>query len=116
MKRMTFLLAAALAAASCAAGRAPTGAPGTNASASSFVIGHLLLPICSQVAIDRAARRPAPMARITVAPPVTMSPPANTPGRLVPCVSPSAAILPHLLRERSGVAWPMMGLGLVPSA
>ena len=27
-----------------------------------------------------AARRPAPMARITVAPPVTMSPPANTPG------------------------------------
>ena len=28
-------------------------------------------------------RRPAPMARITVAPPVTMSPPAKTPGRLV---------------------------------
>jgi hypothetical protein len=27
-----------------------------------------------------AAVRPAPMARITVAPPVTMSPPANTPG------------------------------------
>ena len=38
-----------------------------------------------------AARRPAPMARMTVAPPVTMSPPANTPGRLVAWVTGSAA-------------------------
>jgi len=30
--------------------------------------------------IPWAARRPAPIARITVADPVTMSPPANTPG------------------------------------
>ena len=35
----------------------------------------------------RAALRPAPMARMTVAPPVTMSPPAKTPGMLVICVS-----------------------------
>ena len=31
----------------------------------------------------RAASLPAPIARITVAAPVTASPPANTPGRLV---------------------------------
>ena len=38
----------------------------------------------------RAAARPAPMARITVAAPVTASPPAKTPGREVaPCASAS---------------------------
>ena len=56
--------------------------------------------------MDFAARRPAPMARITVAPPVTMSPPAKTPGRFVACVDSglpsSAAMLPHLLRPRPG--------------
>ena len=40
----------------------------------------------------RAARRPAAIARITVAPPVTMSPPANTPGRLVDWVASSATM------------------------
>ena len=42
--------------------------------------------------IAAAARRPAPMARITVALPVTMSPPANTPLREVCCVVGSASI------------------------
>ena len=36
--------------------------------------------------IDWAARRPAPIARITVALPVTMSPSANTPLRVLRCV------------------------------
>ena len=40
----------------------------------------------------RAARRPAPIARMTVAPPVTMSPPAKTPGMLVVCVTGSATM------------------------
>jgi hypothetical protein len=39
-----------------------------------------------------AALRPAPIARITVAPPDTMSPPANTPGLLVFNRSASATI------------------------
>src|SRR5262249_28035412 len=44
--------------------------------------------------IARAARFPSPRARITVAAPRTMSPPANTPGRLVmPCSS--TIIFPH---------------------
>ena len=37
----------------------------------------------SQRWIELAARLPSPMARITVAAPRTMSPPANTPGMLV---------------------------------
>jgi hypothetical protein len=42
----------------------------------------------SQRLIAAAARLPSPMARITVAAPRTMSPPANTPGMLVmPCSS-----------------------------
>jgi len=36
--------------------------------------------------IDWAARRPAPILRITVALPVTTSAPANTPSRVVRCV------------------------------
>ena len=39
-----------------------------------------------------AARLPAPMARITVALPVTMSPPANTPLREVRWLEASAAM------------------------
>ena len=39
--------------------------------------------------MDSAALRPAPMARITVAPPVTISPPANTPRFEVRVVSGS---------------------------
>ena len=38
----------------------------------------------AQNAAQAAALRPAPMARITVAPPVTMSPPAKTPAPSVP--------------------------------
>src|SRR5512146_2299243 len=47
---------------------------GWNAATSAAVIGHFL-PLDRYVAMDFAARRPAPMARMTVAPPVTMSPP-----------------------------------------
>jgi len=66
--------------------------------------------------MPRAARRPAPSARITVAPPVTMSPPANTPGMLVACDTGSATMLPHLLSFSSGVVWPMIGFACVPIA
>jgi len=52
---------------------APIGSGGTNASASACVIGHLVLSLARYAPIARAARRPAPIARITVAPPVTMS-------------------------------------------
>ena len=41
------------------------------------------------VSIARAARRPAPIAEMTVAPPVTMSPPAKTPAF---CVAPVAVV------------------------
>ena len=41
-----------------------------------------------------AARRPAAMASTTVAGPVSQSPPAKTPGRLVSRVSLSAAMVP----------------------
>ena len=47
-----------------------------------------------------AALRPAPMARMTVAAPVTMSPPANTPSRLVAPVGVSATMQPWLLTSR----------------
>ncbi len=74
-------------------GGGAAGAPGgTNASASACVIGQTALPPASQAPIARAARRPAPMARMTVAAPVTMSPPANTPGTLVACVAGSATM------------------------
>ncbi len=63
-----------------------------------------------------AARRPAPMARMTVAPPVTMSPPANTPGRLVAWVIGSAATYPRVSSPRPAVLRVTIGLGLVPSA
>jgi hypothetical protein len=77
-------------------GRASLGAAGvdggTKASMSACVIGQACLPPCSHAPIAFAARRPAPIARITVAPPVTMSPPANTPGRLVAWVAVSATM------------------------
>ncbi len=70
--------------------------------------------------MDFAARRPAPSARITVAPPVTMSPPAKTPGRFVAWVDSSlpssAAMFPHLLSWRPGVDWVTTGFALVPRA
>ena len=43
-------------------------------------------------AMAAAARRPAPMAEMTVAAPVTMSPPAKTLGRVVSPVAVSATI------------------------
>jgi len=49
-------------------------------------------PDCKYWSIDAAALRPAPMARITVAAPVTMSPPAKTPRFDVFSVSGSAAM------------------------
>ena len=47
-----------------------------QAAEAELVMGQLRLPSASQAPMARAARRPAPMARITVAAPVTMSPPA----------------------------------------
>ena len=53
--------------------------------------------------IAAAARLPAPMARITVAAPVTASPPANTPSlEVMPCSS-SATMQPLRLVSRPGV-------------
>ena len=49
-------------------------------------------PVVRYSWMEAAALRPAPMARITVAPPVTMSPPAKTPGLLVRMVSGSATM------------------------
>ena len=62
----------------------------------------------------RAAFRPAPIASITVAAPVTMSPPANTPAIEVIRLS-SASRYPHLLSSSFDV-WPMIGLAFVPMA
>ena len=50
-----------------------------------------------------AAFLPAPMARITVAAPVTASPPAYTPGMLVAPVSSSAMMLPRCVVANAGV-------------
>ena len=49
-------------------------------------------PVVKYSLIDLAARRPAPIARITVAPPVTMSPPAKMPLHEVLCVTSSATM------------------------
>src|ERR1039458_7661361 len=66
--------------------------------------------------MDLAARRPAPIARITVAPPVTMSPPANTPFLVVRCVSELAWMYPRLSVPKPGVVLWTIGLALVPTA
>src|SRR5208282_3757157 len=62
--------------------------------------------------MDFAARRPAPMARITVALPVTISPPANTPFREVCCEAGSASMYPLLSVFRPGVVLWITGLAL----
>ena len=49
-------------------------------------------PLVRKSWMERAALRPAPMAKITVAPPVTMSPPAKTPTLLVRIDSGSATM------------------------
>ena len=66
--------------------------------------------------MDFEARLPAPMASITVAEPVTISPPAYTPGRFVAQVSGSTTILPHLFSSRPFVLAVRSGLATVPSA
>ena len=58
---------------------------------------------------------PAPMARMTVAEPVTASPPAKTPSRLVWPFS-SASMPPLRVVLRFGVVERISGLGLVPMA
>ena len=63
--------------------------------------------------IPFAADLPAPMARITVAAPVTASPPAKTPSRVV--ISDSLTMMPpRLLTSRPAVVVLMSGLGDVP--
>ena len=62
-----------------------------------------------------AMRLPSAMARITVAEPRTMSPPANTPGRLVMPRS-SAHRYPWLVTARSGDDEVSKGLARVPTA
>ena len=59
---------------------------------------------------------PAPMDRITVAAPVTASPPAYTPSRLVSPPSSSVMMQPRLLVSSPGVVLRISGLGLVPMA
>ena len=58
---------------------------------------------------------PAPMARMTVAAPVTASPPAKTPSREVWPFS-SASMPPFLVVARFLVVDLIRGLGLVPMA
>ena len=62
-----------------------------------------------------AARLPSPMARMTVAAPRTMSPPAKTPGKLVMPFS-SATMLPYLFSFSSGQVAVSSGLARVPMA
>ena len=56
----------------------------------------------SAASIERAARRPAPMALMTVAAPVTTSPPAQTRSREVRPVASSATMVPRLPTSRPG--------------
>ena len=63
-----------------------------------------------------AAFLPAPIALMTVAAPVTASPPANTPSFMVVTVSSLTTMPPRSLYSRSGVALRSSGLGEVPSA
>ena len=61
-----------------------------------------------------AAFLPAPIARITVAAPVTASPPAYTAFLEVLPVLSSITIPPLLLTNKSSVVFLINGLGLVP--
>ena len=73
-----------------------------------------LLQMYSSMAF--AAALPAPMALMTVAAPVTASPPAYTPSRLVLPSSPSVTMQPCLLVSKPGVVERISGLGLVPDS
>ena len=66
--------------------------------------------------IAEAAFFPAPIASITVAAPVTASPPANTPSRVVETVSSPTTRQPLLFASSPGVVERIKGLGDVPSA
>ena len=67
-----------------------------------FVLSGIVNGV-SYSSIAAAARLPAPIARITVAAPVTASPPANTPSlEVMPCSS-SATMQPLRLVSRPGV-------------
>ena len=65
------------------------------------------------LSIAAAAFLPAPIARITVAAPVTASPPANTPGLDV-APSSSATIPPNFCVSSPSVVDLISGLGDVP--
>jgi hypothetical protein len=60
--------------------------------------------------------RPAPIAPITVAVPVTTSPPAHTRSFDLRLVSSSATMLPFLPIDSPGVVVGMSGFGLLPIA
>ena len=62
-----------------------------------------------------AAFLPAPIARITVAAPLTASPPANTPLRVVCIVTSSAIKHLCLLASKPAVVLKINGFGEVPS-
>ena len=66
--------------------------------------------------IDFAACFPAPMARITVAAPVTASPPAYTPSLVVCKVLSSTMMQPFLLASRPSVVLRISGFGELPMA
>ena len=63
--------------------------------------------------IARAACLPAPMARITVADPVTMSPPAKTPGQVVSPDAPRVTMYPRRFVSSPGVVAGTIGLAAV---
>ena len=63
-----------------------------------------------------AARRPSPIARMTVAAPRTMSPPAKTPGMEVMPVFSSTSTCPFLSTFSSGVVAAMSGFAPEPTA
>ena len=73
-------------------------------------------PVSRYSFIAPAAFLPCPMARITVAAPSTISPPAKTPFLLVLSVSSSATIFPHLFISISGVVLGIRGLDELPMA
>ena len=55
--------------------------------------------------MERAAALPSPMARMTVAPPRTMSPPANTPGIAGRCVLVDDDVAPLVELELPAWRW-----------
>ena len=69
-----------------------------------------LSPSLKYRSIARAALFAAPIASITVAAPVTISPPANTPARLVAPVSSSATMFPQRFTSNPGVVVGTNGL------